>query len=60
MYVVYHSEDNIVVDLRQIGLYGVDWTYLSQERLQWRAFVNTVINILFSNRYMFRSYDRNI
>jgi hypothetical protein len=36
---------NIVIDLREIGWDGVDWIDLSQERDQWRALVNTVMNL---------------
>jgi hypothetical protein len=37
-------EDNIRMDLRKIGSEGVDWTHLTQNRVQWRAPVNTVMN----------------
>jgi hypothetical protein len=37
-------EDNMKMDLREIGINGVNWTGLVQERVQWRAFVNTVMN----------------
>jgi hypothetical protein len=37
--------DNITMDLREIGWDGVDWVDLLQERNQWRALVNTVMNI---------------
>jgi hypothetical protein len=37
--------DNIEIDLREIGLDGVDWIDLAQDRDQWRALVNTVINL---------------
>jgi hypothetical protein len=38
-------EDNIRMDLREIGFEGVeDWNHLAQDRDQWRAVVNTVIN----------------
>ena len=33
------------MDLREVGLGGVDWTDLAQERGRWRALVNTVINL---------------
>jgi hypothetical protein len=36
--------DNIKIDLRQIGWDGMDWIDLAQDRDQWRALVNTVIN----------------
>jgi hypothetical protein len=37
-------EDNIKMDLREIGIDGVNWIQLTQDRVQWRAFVNTVMN----------------
>jgi hypothetical protein len=37
--------DNIKMDLREIGWDDVDWTDLAQDRGQWRAFVNTVMNL---------------
>jgi hypothetical protein len=37
-------EDNIKMDLREIGIDGVNWIRLAQDRVQWRAFVNTVMN----------------
>jgi hypothetical protein len=37
--------DGIRMDLREIGLGGVDWIRLSQERDRWRAVVNAVMNI---------------
>jgi hypothetical protein len=33
------------VDLREIGWDGMDWMDLAQDSDQWRALVNTVINI---------------
>jgi hypothetical protein len=36
--------DNIKRDLRVIGWDGMDWIYLAQDREQWRALVNTVMN----------------
>jgi hypothetical protein len=38
-------EDNIKMDLREIGIDGVNWIQLSQDRVQWRPFVNTVMNL---------------
>jgi hypothetical protein len=38
-------EDNIRMDLRELGWEGVDWIRLGQDRDQWRAVVNTVMNI---------------
>jgi hypothetical protein len=37
-------EDNIKLDLRKIGIDGANWTQLAQDRVQWRACVNTVMN----------------
>jgi hypothetical protein len=36
--------DNIKMDLRGIGWSGMDWIDLAQDRDQWRAFVNMVMN----------------
>jgi hypothetical protein len=33
------------VDLREIGLDGKDWIDLAQDRDQWRALVNTAMNL---------------
>jgi hypothetical protein len=38
-------EDNIKLDLRETGIDGVNWIRLAQDRVQWRAFVNTVMNL---------------
>jgi hypothetical protein len=38
-------EDNIKIDLREIGFGDVDWIYLAQDRDRWRALVNTVMNL---------------
>jgi hypothetical protein len=37
--------DNIKIDLRGIGWDGMDWIHLAQDRDQWRALVNTVMNL---------------
>jgi hypothetical protein len=37
--------DNIKIDLREIGWGGMDWIHLAQDRDQWRALVNTVMNL---------------
>jgi hypothetical protein len=39
-------EKNFKVDLKEIGIDGVNWIRLAQDRVQWRAFVNTVIIII--------------
>jgi hypothetical protein len=38
-------EDNIKINLREIGWGGVDWIHLAQDRDQWRVLVNTVMNL---------------
>jgi hypothetical protein len=38
-------EDNIRMDIREIGWEGVDWTNLAQYRDQWRVLVNTIMNL---------------
>jgi hypothetical protein len=38
-------EDNIRMDLREIGWGGMDWIDLTQDRYRWRALVNTVMNL---------------
>jgi hypothetical protein len=38
-------EDNIKMDLREIGIDGTNWIRLAQVRVQWRAFVNFVMNL---------------
>jgi hypothetical protein len=38
-------EDNINTDLRKIGIDGANWIRLAQDRVQCRAFVNTVMNL---------------
>jgi hypothetical protein len=38
-------EDNIKMDLREIGIDGANWIRLAQDRFQWRAFVNMVMNL---------------
>jgi hypothetical protein len=38
-------KDNIRIDLREIGWGGMDWIDLAHDRDQWRALVNTVMNL---------------
>jgi hypothetical protein len=38
-------EDNIRMDLREIGWGGMDWIDLAQDRDQWRVLVNMVMNL---------------
>jgi hypothetical protein len=37
--------DNIKMGLREIGWGGMDWIDLAQDRDQWRAIVNVVMNL---------------
>jgi hypothetical protein len=37
--------DNIKVDLLEMGLDGLDWIDLAQDRYSWRALVNAVMNL---------------
>jgi hypothetical protein len=38
---------NIKMDLREIEWDGMDWIDLAQDRDQWKAIVNTVMNLRF-------------
>jgi hypothetical protein len=38
-------EDNIKIDLKEIAWGGINWIDLAQDRDQWRALVNTVMNL---------------
>jgi len=38
-------EDNIKMDLRKIEIDVAIWIRLTQDRVQWRAFVSTVMNL---------------
>jgi hypothetical protein len=37
--------NNIKMDLIEIGWDGMDWIDLAQDRDQWKALVNTVMNL---------------
>jgi hypothetical protein len=38
-------EDNIKIDIREIGLGVMEWIYLAQDWDQWRALVNAAIKL---------------
>jgi hypothetical protein len=38
-------EDNIKLDLRERMIDGANWIQLAQNRVQWRAFVNMMMNL---------------
>jgi hypothetical protein len=39
----HRREDNIKVDLQEVGCKGVDWIDVAQDRERWRTIVNAVM-----------------
>jgi hypothetical protein len=40
-------EDNIKIDLQEVGCLGMDWIDVAQDRDRWRVLVNTAMKIWF-------------
>jgi hypothetical protein len=38
-------EDNIKIDLQEMGFWGMDWIELAQDRDRWWALVDAVMNL---------------
>jgi transposase len=41
----HRGEDNIKLNLREIGIDGANWIQLAQDRVQWQVCVNMVMNL---------------
>jgi hypothetical protein len=41
----HRSEDNIKMDIQEVGCGGTDWIELAQVRDRWRTLLNAVMNL---------------
>jgi hypothetical protein len=41
----HRRENNIKIDLQEVGWEGADWIQMAQDRESWRAVVNAVMNL---------------
>jgi hypothetical protein len=39
------QEDNVKLDLMEMGIDGANWIQLARDTVHWRAFVNTIMNL---------------
>ncbi|KAJ4438175.1 hypothetical protein ANN_14114 [Periplaneta americana] len=53
-------EDNIKMDLREVGYDGRDWINLAQDRDQWRAYVRAAMNFRFLRSHLQISYEGHV
>jgi hypothetical protein len=42
---MHRQQDNIKIDLQEVGWGGMDWIDLAQDRGRWRGLVNVVMNL---------------
>jgi len=41
----YRWDDNIQMDLQEVGCEGMNWNDLAQDRDRWQALINAVMNL---------------